>query len=167
MIGVAREVAFALGKPLNLPEIGVKAESGKNIADFVKVDVSDFELCPRYMARTVRDISIGPSPAWMRESLRAAGMRSINNIVDITNYVMLETGQPMHAFDLACVKDNHIVVRRASEGEGWKRWTANRANSPGKCFASATRINRGCRGRHGRNELRDNRENRNGVVRVR
>ncbi len=117
IIGVAREVAFALGRPLTLPEVHVRAEGGRNIGDFVKVEVEDAELCPRYMARTVQDIAIEPSPAWMRDSLRAAGVRSINNIVDITNYVMLETGQPMHAFDLACVKDSHIVVRRAKEGE--------------------------------------------------
>lgn len=117
IIGVAREVAFALGRPLVLPNAHVKAEGGRNIHDFVKVEVEDTELCPRYMARTVRDIVIEPSPAWMRDALRAAGVRSINNIVDITNYVMLETGQPMHAFDLACVADNHIVVRRAKKGE--------------------------------------------------
>lgn len=117
VIGVAREVAFALGRPLNLPIVSVKAEGGRNIRDFVKVEVEDARLCPRYMARTVRDIKIGPSPAWMKGALRAAGVRSINNIVDITNYVMLETGQPMHAFDLACVADSHMVVRCAKEGE--------------------------------------------------
>mgnify|MGYP000630694630 FL=1 len=117
VIGVAREVAFAVSRPLKLPDVHVKAESGKNISDFVKVEVEDKKLCPRYMARTVRDIHIGPSPKWMKDALRAAGVRSINNIVDITNYVMLETGQPMHAFDLACVADSHIVVRRAREGE--------------------------------------------------
>mgnify|MGYP001006305418 CR=1 FL=1 len=117
IIGVAREVAFALGRTLNLPETIVKAESSHSIGDFVKVEVLDEDLCPRYMARTVRDIKIEPAPAWMRDSLLAAGMRSINNIVDITNYVMLETGQPMHAFDLESVKDNHIIVRRAKGGE--------------------------------------------------
>jgi phenylalanyl-tRNA synthetase beta chain len=117
VIGVAREVANAIGRPLVLPEVCVKAESGRNINDFVKVEVEDAELCPRYMARTVRDIKIGPSPAWIKDALRAAGVRSINNIVDITNYVMLETGQPMHAFDLACVADRNIVVRRARDGE--------------------------------------------------
>ena len=117
VIGVAREVAAALGRPLTLPKPQVKEESGHNIHDFVKVEVENGELCPRYMARTVRDIKIEPSPAWMRDSLRAAGIRAINNIVDITNYVMLEYGQPMHAFDLACVDDNHIVVRTPRPGE--------------------------------------------------
>ena len=117
VIGVAREVAAALGRPLTLPKPQVKEESGHNIHDFVKVEVENGELCPRYMARTVRDIKIEPSPAWMRDSLRAAGIRAINNIVDITNYVMLEYGQPMHAFDLARVDDNHIVVRTPRPGE--------------------------------------------------
>ena len=117
VIGVAREVACALKRPLHLPEVFVKEEGEKNIHDFVKVDVLDGDLCPRYMARTVRNIVIEPSPRWMQDSLRAAGMRAINNIVDITNYVMLEMGQPMHAFDLSCIRGEHIVVRRVREGE--------------------------------------------------
>jgi len=117
VIGIAREVAYAIGKPLVLPDITVKAESDSNINDFVKVDVKNGDLCPRYMARTVRDIKIAPSPKWMHDALVAAGIRSINNIVDITNYVMLEYGQPMHAFDLSCVANDHIVVRTPAEGE--------------------------------------------------
>jgi len=117
VIGVAREVACALKRPLTLPEISVREEGTADIRDFVKVDVLDGDLCPRYMARTVKNIVIEPSPKWMRDSLRAAGMRAINNIVDITNYVMLEMGQPMHAFDLSCIRGEHIVVRRVREGE--------------------------------------------------
>jgi len=114
--GVAREAAATLGTTFNKPEIKVETVPGK-MSDFVAIDVQDSELCPRYCARVVKNIKIGPSPMWMRKALNAAGVRAINNIVDITNYVMLETGHPMHAFDLDKVKDNHIIVRRAYEGE--------------------------------------------------
>ena len=114
--GVAREAAVTLGTTFNKPEIKVETVPGK-MSDFVSIDVQDTDLCPRYCARVVKNIKIGPSPMWMRKALHAAGVRAINNIVDITNYVMLETGHPMHAFDLAKVKDNHIIVRRAYEGE--------------------------------------------------
>jgi len=114
--GVAREAAATLGTTFNKPEIKVETVPGK-MTDFVNIDVQDTELCPRYCARVVKNIKIGPSPMWMRKALNAAGVRAINNIVDITNYVMLETGHPMHAFDLDKVKDSHIIVRRAYEGE--------------------------------------------------
>lgn len=114
--GVSREAAVALGKPFHKPEIAVETVPGK-MSDFVTIDVQDTQLCPRYCARLVKNVKIGPSPMWMRKALNAAGVRSINNIVDITNYVMLETGHPMHAFDLAKVRDRHIIVRRAHEGE--------------------------------------------------
>lgn len=116
IIGIAREIAAALDKPLKLPEIKVVEGSG-SIHDHVKIEVLDGDLCPRYTARTVKNIRIAPSPRWMQNCLRAAGVRAINNIVDITNFVMLEMGQPMHAFDLGCVTDSHIIVRRAKEGE--------------------------------------------------
>ena len=114
--GVAREAAATLGTKFNKPEIQVETVPGK-MSDFVTIDVQDTDLCPRYCARVVKNIKIGPSPMWMRKALNAAGVRAINNIVDITNYVMLETGHPMHAFDLDKVKDRHIIVRRAYEGE--------------------------------------------------
>ncbi len=114
--GVAREAAATLGTTFKKPEIDVKTVKGK-MSDFVTIDVQDTDLCPRYCARLVKNVKIGPSPMWMRKALHAAGVRSINNIVDITNYVMLETGHPMHAFDMAKVRDAHIIVRRAHEGE--------------------------------------------------
>jgi len=114
--GVAREAAVTLGTTFHKPEIHVDTVPGK-MEDFVHIDVQDTDLCPRYCARVVKNVKIGPSPMWMRKALNAAGVRAINNIVDITNYVMLETGHPMHAFDMAKVKDKHIIVRRAYEGE--------------------------------------------------
>ena len=114
--GVAREAAVTLGTKFNKPEIKVDTVPGK-MEDYVHIDVQDETLCPRYCARIIKNVKIGPSPMWMRKALNAAGVRAINNIVDITNYVMLETGHPMHAFDMAKVKDNHIIVRRANEGE--------------------------------------------------
>ena len=86
-------------------------------SDFVSVEIQDKDLCPRYIGKIVYDIKIEPSPKWMQKLLSAAGVRPINNIVDITNFVMLEMGQPMHAFDFKYVKDGRIVVRRAKEGE--------------------------------------------------
>ena len=117
MLGLAREAAVTFNKPLMLHDPVVKAEAGDDINNYASVTIEDAELCPRYTARLVKNVKIAPSPLWMRERLRAAGMRSINNIVDITNYVMLELGQPMHAFDFSCVEGGHIIVRRAKEGE--------------------------------------------------
>ena len=114
--GVSREAAVTLGTKFNKPEIKVETVPGR-MSDFVHIDVQDTELCPRYCARIIKNVKIGPSPMWMRKALAASGVRAINNIVDITNYVMLETGHPMHAFDMAKVKDQHIIVRRANEGE--------------------------------------------------
>ncbi len=115
--GVARETAAAMGTQLSLPAISVREDPDADIHDFAKVEVLDADLCPRYAARVIRNVRIGESPAWLRQALYAAGMRSINNIVDITNFVMLETGHPMHAFDLDKVAGAHIIVRRAREGE--------------------------------------------------
>ena len=114
--GVARETAAAMGTELKLPEIKVQ-EVGGDIHDFARVDVLESELCPRYAAKVVKNVRIGPSPAWLRQYLYAAGMRSINNVVDITNFIMLETGHPMHAFDLSKVRGKHIIVRKAESGE--------------------------------------------------
>ncbi len=115
--GVARETAAAMNTELKLPDVQVKEDTTASIGEFAKVDVLDSDLCPRYAARVIRNVRIGPSPAWLRQALHAAGMRSINNIVDITNFVMMETGHPMHAFDLDKVAGRHIIVRRAKEGE--------------------------------------------------
>lgn len=116
VIGLARETSAVFGKPLHLHEPKVKAGCG-SLEKLLAVEIRDPDLCPRYTARMVKNVKIAPSPAWMRERLRASGVRPINNIVDITNYVMLEYGQPMHAFDFACVNGGRIVVRRAAPGE--------------------------------------------------
>ncbi|MGM9578264.1 MAG: phenylalanine--tRNA ligase subunit beta, partial [Evtepia sp.] len=117
VIGLAREAAVTYGKPLTLHEPVVKGGGPGNLAELLDVETPAQDLCPRYTARMVRNVKIGPSPKWMRERLRASGVRPINNIVDITNYVMLEYGQPMHAFDYRYVKGGKIIVRRAEEGE--------------------------------------------------
>ena len=116
IIGICREAAAALGQKFQAPKIRPVAGVG-NTADYASVTVENSELCPRYAARVVTDLVIEPSPKWMQRRLRAVGMRPINNIVDITNYVLVEYGHPMHAFDLACVADGHIVVRNAYENE--------------------------------------------------
>ncbi|WP_052890979.1 phenylalanine--tRNA ligase subunit beta [Thermogemmatispora carboxidivorans] len=116
VIGIAREVAALTHKPLRLPEPRFR-EQGQPAAELVKVTVEDTELCPRYSARVIGGVNIGPSPGWMARRLLMAGMRPINLIVDITNYVMLEVGQPLHAFDYDLVREQHIIVRRARDGE--------------------------------------------------
>ena len=117
VIGLAREVSATFDTPLTLHEPVVKGGGAGNLAELLDVETPDPDLCPRYTARMVRGVKIGPSPKWMRERLRSMGVRPINSIVDITNYVMLEYGQPMHAFDYRYVKGGKIVVRRAREGE--------------------------------------------------
>jgi len=114
--GIARESSAVLGEYCVMPEIEV-IEKGEPIGNYASVEVKDAQLCPRYSARVVANVKIGPSPLWMRAYLHAAGIRPINNIVDITNFVMLETGHPMHAFDLAKVREGRIIVRRAKDGE--------------------------------------------------
>ncbi|MDD6071950.1 MAG: phenylalanine--tRNA ligase subunit beta [Clostridiales bacterium] len=116
MIGMAREVAATFDKPFYPPVVEVKAND-KDVNDFIKVDVQDNELCTRYCARVVENIKIGPSPKWMQDRLRAMGIRSINNLVDITNYIMEEYGQPMHAYDLDTIAKNQIIVKRAADGD--------------------------------------------------
>ena len=116
VIGLAREASATFHRPLKLHEPEPHG-CGGSIADIVDIDIEDGDLCPRYTARMVKNVRIAPSPRWMRERLRASGVRPINNIVDITNYVMLEYGQPMHAFDFSCVEGGHIIVRTAHEGE--------------------------------------------------
>ena len=117
VIGLAREAAATFDKPLALHTPEVKGGADGVLTELLDVETPDPELCPRYTARMVRNVKIAPSPKWMRERLRAMGVRPINNIVDITNYVMLEYGQPMHAFDYRYVNGGKIIVRRAAQGE--------------------------------------------------
>ena len=117
VIGLAREAAATFGQELRLHEPVVKGGAEGSLVELLDVETPDPELCPRYTARMVRNVKIAPSPKWMRERLRSMGVRPINNIVDITNYVMLEYGQPMHAFDYRYVKGGKIIVRRAADGE--------------------------------------------------
>ena len=129
--GLARESACTFRTPLTLAEPTVRGGHG-DIHEKLSVEIKDAELCPRYTARMVKNIKIAPSPKWMRRRLRASGVRPINNIVDITNYVMLEYGQPMHAFDYACLHDGKIIVRRAEEGESLRTLDGNdHALTPG------------------------------------
>ncbi|MEG2176769.1 MAG: phenylalanine--tRNA ligase subunit beta [Oscillibacter sp.] len=116
VIGLAREAAATFGKELRLHTPVIQG-CGGSIADSLDIEIENGDLCPRYTARMVKNVKIAPSPAWMRERLRNSGVRPINNIVDITNYVMLEYGQPMHAFDFSCVEGGKIIVRTAREGE--------------------------------------------------
>ncbi|MBS5932200.1 MAG: phenylalanine--tRNA ligase subunit beta [Clostridiales bacterium] len=116
VIGIAREAAATFGKKFIPPVIEVK-ENDEKTSDYISVEVEDKDLCPRYVARVVKNIKIGPSPKWMQRRLAACGIRPINNLVDITNYVMEEFAQPMHAYDLNHVAGNKIIVRRAKDGE--------------------------------------------------
>ncbi len=115
-IGVARELATATGKDLKIPAVKLE-ESDKNVADLAGVEISEPDLCGRYTARVIEGVKIGPSPDWVVKRLEAIGMRSVNNVVDATNYAMMETGQPPHAFDYAKITDGKIIVRKAGEGE--------------------------------------------------
>ena len=117
IIGLAREAAAAFGKTMNHHEPVVKGSDAGSIFEHLDVEVPAANLCNRYSSRMVANVKIGPSPKWLRQRLRANGVRPINNIVDITNYVMLEYGQPMHAFDYRYVSSGKIVVREAEEGE--------------------------------------------------
>jgi phenylalanyl-tRNA synthetase beta chain len=116
VLGVARDVAALTGQSLREPDVGFEALGGE-IEDRASVEIRDPELCARFTLAVIENIEIGPSPAWMQEALIGAGMRPISNVVDITNYVMLELGQPIHAFDYDKVVDHEIIVRRAKEGE--------------------------------------------------
>ncbi len=116
VLGIAREAAATFGKKFCPPAVAETGNS-ENVNDYVKVTVEDTELCPRYCARVVKNIKIAPSPEWMRRRLASQGIRPINNIVDITNYVMEEYGQPMHAYDLDTIAGREIIVRRAAKDE--------------------------------------------------
>lgn len=116
IIGMCREAAAALGQKFKEPKIREVPGAG-NAADYAKVTIQNRELCSRYTARVITDLNIKPSPRWLQKKLRSVGLRPINNIVDITNLVMVEYGHPMHAFDLSCIAEGHIVVRNAYENE--------------------------------------------------
>jgi len=116
VIGIAREAAATFRKEFH-PPVVTPTGNDEDVNDYVKVTVKDQELCPRYTARVVKNIKIGPSPEWMQRRLASVGIRPINNLVDITNYVMEEYGQPMHAYDLDTIAGREIVVRRAEDGE--------------------------------------------------
>ena len=116
VLGIAREAAATFGKKFVSPVVKETGNEEK-AEDYIKVTVEDTDLCPRYCARVVKNVKIGPSPKWMQRCLAANGIRPINNLVDITNYVMEEYGQPMHAYDLDTIADHQIVVRRASHDE--------------------------------------------------
>lgn len=117
MLGVAREVSAITSQPVRLPDVSVKEEASGVINEWAQVEIKDPDLCPRYSGRVLTDITMGPSPLWMRRRLLSAGVRPISNMVDLTNYVMLEMNQPMHAFDLQHLAGSRIVVRRAAAGE--------------------------------------------------
>jgi phenylalanyl-tRNA synthetase beta chain len=116
VIGIAREVSALTGGRFKYPDVSIK-ESDGIVNDFISVAVEDPKLCPRYTARIIRDVKIGTSPAWLENKLKAVGLRPINNIVDITNYILWETGQPLHAFDYTCIKGKNIIVRKAYKDE--------------------------------------------------
>jgi phenylalanyl-tRNA synthetase beta chain len=115
-IGIARELAAATGKELKLPKVEL-AESQKTVTEFASVEIREPVLCPRYTARVIEGVKVGPTADWMRKRLEAIGLRSINNVVDATNYAMMETGQPPHAFDYAKIINGKIIVRKAVAGE--------------------------------------------------
>src|SRR3972149_6634097 len=129
MMGIAREVAVITGQKLKIPVANIK-EAKEKASDVIAVEIKDKDLCQRYVARVIKNVKIGESPKWMQDKLSASGVRPINNVVDVTNYVMLEMGQPLHAFDLEKIKGvsnskfkiqnsklRKIIVRRAKKGE--------------------------------------------------
>lgn len=117
MVGLGREAAATFRKPFKYPEIKVEEKGEGNAEDMIAVQIDNPQLCPRYIARVVKNVKVEPSPLWLRHRLTAAGIRPINNIVDITNYVMLEMGQPMHAFDIDTIDERKIIVRNAKDDE--------------------------------------------------
>src|SRR5688572_28129185 len=123
VIGIAREISALTGNPLKLPAIQFLSTSSEPISGLLNVQIEDAELCPRYTARIVRKVKVGPSPDWLRSTLAKVGVRSISNVVDVTNFVMMEVGQPLHAFDYHLLTRSSdttaptIIVRRAADGE--------------------------------------------------
>ena len=116
VMGLAREAAATFKKPFVAPKTAPVGKDG-DVNDYISVEIKDRDLCKRYCAKVVKNVKIAPSPEWMQRRLAKMGIRPINNLVDITNYVMEEFGQPMHAYDLSTIAGNKIVVRRANDGE--------------------------------------------------
>src|SRR4030042_6909317 len=116
-LGVAKECAAILGYKIKTPKLKLNEDPKSKVGDFIKIDVQDKDGCSRYTARVISDIKINSSPKWLREKLENLGQKSINNVVDAANYVMLETGQPLHVFDLDKILGKKIIVRRAKKGE--------------------------------------------------
>ncbi len=117
MVGISREIAAFSGNPLQYPPEQVNEDNSQKIEDLISIEIEDQHGCPRYAGRVIRGIRIGPSPAWMQHKLEAVGMRPINNIVDITNFVLMELGHPLHAFDLDEISGNKIIVRKSKKDE--------------------------------------------------
>ncbi len=117
ILGIAREVAATFDLDFNAPKVTLKEEGEGNAADMISVEIRDTDLCSNYCARVAKDIKIAPSPEWMQRRLASVGIRPINNLVDITNYVMMEYGQPMHAYDMSTIAGNKIIVKRAADGD--------------------------------------------------
>jgi phenylalanyl-tRNA synthetase beta chain len=145
VIGIAREISALTGNPLRIPELNEQT-AGDQTGSLVRVDIRDTELCPRYVARIVRDVKVGPSPAWLKNRLEQIGIRSISNVVDTTNYVMLEIGQPLHAFDYHLLaKDSDgvrtVVIRRATEGEKFTTLDGQERTLTGEMLSIADRTN--------------------------
>ncbi len=115
VVGIAREAAATFGKEF-CPPVVTETGNDEDVNDYIKVTVENTDLCPRYCARVVKNIKIGPSPKWMQRRLASVGIRPINNLVDITNYVMEEYGQPMHAYDLDTIAGHEIIVKTAEAG---------------------------------------------------
>jgi phenylalanyl-tRNA synthetase beta chain len=158
LLGIAREVAALYGTKVKVPDASL-AESNPAVEKATSVVVEDLVDCPRYTARILQDVKVGPSPDWMKRRLEAAGIRAINNIVDITNYVMLECGQPLHAFDQKLLAEGRIVVRHPKPGE--KILTLDgveRALEPQMLVIADAREADGGGGRDGRGAQRDQRD---------
>lgn len=115
-IGLARELSTLLDRPVKIPEANIK-EAGKSINDWIQVELKDSQSCPRFCGRMISGVKVGPSPSWLKNSLEAIGVNSVNNIVDVTNYVLFEYGQPLHAYDFGELKDSKIIVEKAKEAE--------------------------------------------------
>src|SRR6185295_16103860 len=125
IIGIAREISALTGNALRIPEANLQSNPADAASKLVSVRVDDSTLCPRYTARVIRGVKVGPSPDWLRSALEKVGLRSISNVVDVTNFVMLEVGQPLHAFDYHLISKGvegkpTIVIRRATGGEKFK-----------------------------------------------
>jgi phenylalanyl-tRNA synthetase beta chain len=127
MLGLAREAAAVLDKPMTMPDLTVEEKAGGDVKTMATIKVEAKDLCSRFAMKLLKNIKIAPSPVWMQNHLRAAGMRPINNVVDVTNFVMLEEGQPMHAYDYDKVADHTWIVRRGEMVKNLLLWTNRNA----------------------------------------